>query len=381
MPTLKHLLLLCLMIVILIAPNLAHADEPGATAEPPTPSEPQFTPWDLIERVNDLRVASGLAVLQVHPVLMQVAQIEASGIAAGYGGHWRPNNLSLGQWLLTLGYPLSGDLSMDGYRSENWFTADLSSTSEDVTGWWQVDTEHSDTMFSEFRSDIGAALAVGEDGQVYVVLETALRTTSGKMQSDAYPILTGVPQTQAAYAGMATQAAANGLLPQYSMAVRLSTPQADGKLYHVVQYGQTLWSIAIAYHTTIRDIQALNNLSSSYIREGQKLLVRNSDAQMAPTSSAGGTPRAQDAIPVPSHLAPPTVERPAGHAPSRDRGMNTLSFGYPRRLWRCGGRNRGSRISDGRLVHWQIWKLCIYQPPNPPICGNLGPWSICMSSR
>ncbi len=195
MRTLKHICFIALMIVLGLSQSGVRADEPTPTADAPTPSEPQFTAWDLIERVNDLRVAAGLASLEAHPVLMQVAQIEANGIAAGYGGHWRPDNLTLGQWLLTLGYPLSGDLSMDGYRSENWFSTDLSSTLEDVTGWWQADSEHSDTMFSKDRSDIGAALAVAEDRQVYVVLETALRTASGKMQSDAYPILTGIPET------------------------------------------------------------------------------------------------------------------------------------------------------------------------------------------
>ena len=327
MPPLKQIILASLIVIALLSRGSATADEPAPTEEQPTPSEPQFTAYDLIERVNDLRVAGGLAPLTMHPVLMQVAQIEASGIAGGYGGHWRPNNLSLGQWLITLGYPLSGDLSMDGYRSENWFTADLTSSLQDVTGWWQADPEHSDTMFSEFRSDIGAAMAVAEDGQVYVVLETALRTASGKMQSDAYPILTGIPLTQAAYSGMATQAAANGLGSQYSVPVKLSTAQPDGNMYHVVQYGQTLWSIAIAYHTTIKDIQLLNGLPSTTIREGQKLLVRKGVVQPQPTVNKSSSPGTPEAIPAPSHFAPATVERPGqptrGHRPNN----NALVYG------------------------------------------------------
>ena len=54
---------------------------------------------------------------------MQVAGWEANAIAGGAPGHTRPNGLTLGQWLLSLGYPHSGDLSMDGYRSENWVAA------------------------------------------------------------------------------------------------------------------------------------------------------------------------------------------------------------------------------------------------------------------
>jgi LysM repeat protein len=189
---------------------------------------------------------------------------------------------------------------MDGYRSENWFMADPSTTSEEVTTWWQGDSAHDDAMFSPYRSDIGAALAVGGDGQVYIVLETALQTNSGKMQSDAYPILTGIPLTQMAYSGMATQAAANGLLPQFLSPVKLSTPGPDGNLYHVAQYGQSLWSIAIAYHTTIKDIQLLNNLSDVTIREGQKLLVRRDVTQPAlPANATQGA----EIVPAPSFFA------------------------------------------------------------------------------
>ena len=149
-------------ITILFASCVASLASAASAQEPtPTPSEPRFTASDVINVVNSLRIANGLAPLAVHPVLMQVAQAEASGIAGGYGGHWRPANLTLGQWLLSLGYPLSGDLSMDGYRAENWFMASTSSDLEEVTQFWQADAEHRDTMFSPDRSDIGAAVAVG----------------------------------------------------------------------------------------------------------------------------------------------------------------------------------------------------------------------------
>ena len=329
MPPSIRKILLAIILVMLFSYGLARADESTPEVESsPTPSEPQFTPGEVIEVVNSLRVANGLPALAVHPVLMQVAEIEASGIASGFGGHWRPDNLTLGQWLLTLGYPLSGDLSMDGYRSENWFSASLSSTLEEVTGFWQGDAEHRETMFSPDRSDIGAAMAVAADGQVYVVLETALRTASGKMQSDAYPILTGIPQTQMAYSEMATLAAENGLLPQYSMPVKLSTARPDGNVVHEVQYGQTLWSIAIAYHTTIKEIQALNNLYTDTIRDGQKLLIRKDATQLAPGSKLTETPAPMAVVPAPSLLAfqPPAPEQ-TEEVPERDHSTDALSFG------------------------------------------------------
>ena len=102
---------------------------PKAVAARPLPQETRETGGapptaaEVIEAVNALRIANGLLPLNTHPVLMQVAAWEANAIAGGAPGHTRPNGLTLGQWLLSLGYPLSGDLSMDGYRSENWVAA------------------------------------------------------------------------------------------------------------------------------------------------------------------------------------------------------------------------------------------------------------------
>ena len=90
--------------------------------QPPTPAE-------IIDAINALRRSYGLPTLAVHPVLMALAQRQADGIAAGLTGHWRPYGLTLGQLLIMEGYPLAGDLTQDGYRSENWIVA---STAQDA---------------------------------------------------------------------------------------------------------------------------------------------------------------------------------------------------------------------------------------------------------
>jgi len=67
-----------------------------------------LVPSQIIEAVNILRLSHGIAPLAVHPVLMQVAQQQADGIAAGLEGHWRPKGMTLGQWLISLGYRFQG---------------------------------------------------------------------------------------------------------------------------------------------------------------------------------------------------------------------------------------------------------------------------------
>jgi len=158
----------------------------------------QPTATELIEAVNGLRIAYGLPALNVHSVLIQVAEWEVNAIVNGAGGHTRPNGLTLGQWLISLGYPLSGELSLDGYRSEN-FVLGPDLTVQGAIERWQLDAPHTNTMLSPDRSDIGAAVAFQEDewGQMvyYYVVETALQTSSGQQQYDARAILTSIPQT------------------------------------------------------------------------------------------------------------------------------------------------------------------------------------------
>ena len=247
---------------------------PKGVSARPLPQETQAalpTSAEIIEAVNALRIANGLLPLNTHPVLMQIAQWEANAVAGGAPGHTRPNGLTLGQWLLSLGYPLSGDLSMDGYRSENWVVAQ---TAHEAIDAWLTDVPHMDTMLSPNRSDIGAAVGVGD--QIYLVLETALQTKSGQMQYDAYPILTAI-------AGGGSAGNADSSVPQYIIPVKRSTARPDGNVIHKVQYGQSLWSIAVTYNTTIDQIRAWNNLGeSTEIYDGQILLVQMRATQPPP---------------------------------------------------------------------------------------------------
>jgi LysM repeat protein len=315
-------------IVVLFLLSWLSVGEVFAQDETPTP-EPSIsqppTPSEVIEAINNLRMSHGIAPLGVHSVLMQVGQMEAEGIAGGMGGHWRPNGLTLGQWLISLGYPLSGDLSLDGYRSENWGFAQ---SAEEAVAMWLGDDIHTNTMLAVDRSDIGAGIAYSAGDEAYViVVETALQTKSGQQQSDAVAILTGIPQTQIAYAAMSTQAAENGLLPQGMAPVVLVTAIAGGDVYHEVQYGQTLWSIAIAYGTTIKQLQQLNGLTDTTVQNGQRLLVMQHATQPAPSSAP------QIFIPPTQPVSTPTmISTPASNSTSipliseRDRRNNMFGI-------------------------------------------------------
>lgn len=290
MPIVKKILLLLSIFAILVPWQIAYAQDGTSNSQTPPTAE------ELIRAVNALRLANGLRALTTNPKLMQVAQIEVEGIAAGNNGHWRPNNLSLGQWLMSLGYPLSGDIDLDGYRSENWIGGPNMTVQQAISA-WGGDDPHTNTMLSPWRSDIGAgvATAVDEWGQtiVYYVLETALRTRDGQMQPEAYPTLTAVARDQLLVYGDPTQAALALGVSQFVIPVTCATARPDGDVIHEVKNGQSLWAIAIEYGVKIDQIRTLNNLPAADIYVGQKLLVQKHATQPAtPTTRATPTARA-----------------------------------------------------------------------------------------
>jgi LysM repeat protein len=307
MKTRFHCLIIGFILILLTLPSVHVLAGPRDLPFQEVTSTPELiapSPANIINAVNNLRLQYGLDPLLTNDILMQVAAEQANALAASEGtiGHERLCGMTLGQQLLSMGFPLWGDLSMDGYRSENW---GIAMTTEDAINMWLGDDLHMNTMLSPNRSDIGAAVAVSN--QIYIVLETALSTPSRKHQGTAYEILTAVPVTQAACMGLRTPGAAYDM-SQYSIPVALSTARPDGDVVHEVKYGQTLWSIAIEYKTTIQQIKRLNNLSDDTVIPGWKLLVKKGATQPVPvTATFVLETQNQTATPVPTWTIVPTA--------------------------------------------------------------------------
>ena len=230
----------------------------GVSAHP-APIPPMASAFDLIAAVNDLRASYGLPPYNVSSILMSTAQGQADFMAAtGTVTHSGPGGISLTQRLLNAGYPMEG-----GFRAEN-----ILSTSSDASGhaivnssYW-ADADHQNTMLSPNLTEIGAGVA-DRGGTGYYVIDCARSTSNGVFSGGSTPAtVNGTPVTKGP--------------SQILSAVVLSTPREDGAVYHDVQYGQSLWSIAIAYGTKIEEIKRLNNLASNDIYLGQKLLIKNS---------------------------------------------------------------------------------------------------------
>jgi len=282
------------------------------------------SPSQLIDAVNNLRIANGLAPLAVHSALMQSAQSQADYMAAtGQVTHARPSG-TYTQQLLALGFPLAGDLSQGGFRSENILNTNGPLVWNGVPPAWQ-DAQHMNTMLSGNFTHIGAGISQSGESYYYAV-DTAAATGSGQQQESAATVLTSVPGGASASSGVS----------QFMVPVTLSTPRPDGNVYHKVQYGQSLWSIAIAYGTTIKNIQALNNLGEqSTVYQGEELLVVTGATQAAaPSLEATVTPQvtatfAPTSTSIPTSLpeqvtVTPTVEVVEESSPPRPASSRAL---------------------------------------------------------
>ena len=222
---------------------------------------------DLISEVNALRMAHGLAPYNISPILMGTAQAQANYMAAiGQVTHSGPGGVQVTQRLLNAGYPLAGDLSLGGFRSEN-VTGGSNKTASQAVLEWQGDGLHLNTMLSQVLTEIGAGVAkVGST--YYMVIDCALPTGNG------------VPQV---YTPGNNNPVISTIVPSdIIVPIFASTPDENGLVYHEVQYGQTLWAIAIEYGVTIDKIRELNDLGEGIdIYQGNRLLIRK-DALLVP---------------------------------------------------------------------------------------------------
>ena len=267
-----------------------------SSARAATDKIPALAGWayELIEAVNKLRVSYGLPAYAISAVLIMTAQNQADYMAAtGIVSHTGAGGTSVTDRLLAAGYPLAGDLSLGGFRSENITAGNESLSAQAAVNQWAGDSVHLNTMISPSLSEIGARVSVN-GGKVYYVIDSALPTLGNTPQA-AVTSLAG---------GSAVPEAGIGVM----IPVEISTPNADGDLIHEVRAGQTLWQIAISYNTKIDEIKRLNNLLDNNIYPGTKLLIRKG---VIPTSVLPTETSAFVATLSPTVFARPTAMPPA----------------------------------------------------------------------
>ncbi|HLA87912.1 MAG TPA: LysM peptidoglycan-binding domain-containing protein, partial [Anaerolineales bacterium] len=197
---------------------------------------------------------------QVNSILMSNAQSHADYIAStGIVSQFDANGLRPYQRAIEAGYSVAGNLSMGGFFGENVHSGANLSPAGAVT-FWKGDLSRLNIMLSTDFKDIGAGMAIA-NGVTYYVMDAG--------SESGIPAATSTPTFSSSEFIISTAGAAG----TQAVVVLISTPFENGEIYHVVQKNEGLWSIAIAYDTTIEDLKRLNGLVTDEIFEGQTLLV------------------------------------------------------------------------------------------------------------
>jgi LysM repeat protein len=256
-------------LVLIFASLLDPARAAPARAES-LPKPRLATAYELIDAVNRYRGQNGLAAYAINSILMGTAQNQAEFMAStGTVTHTGPGGISFPDRLRAAGYNFV-------FRSEN-----IISSSPNTSGWDLVtspgwaDSLHQHTMLSPDLCEVGAGVSVSGALAYYVLDASCPSGSSGTGGFTPVPGATSV----GGGGGVATLAI---VIP--------NTSKPDGSVSHLVRPGETLWSIAIAYQTTIAELKVINNLTSDDIYPGDTLQIFLPKATQTPAPTSTGTP-------------------------------------------------------------------------------------------
>ncbi|HEX9858819.1 MAG TPA: CAP domain-containing protein, partial [Paracoccaceae bacterium] len=235
----------------------------------------------LIAEVNALRAQYGLAPYNSDPILMSVAQAQNDWrLSAGVTTHDGPDGSRPRDRAIAAGY--GGGRTV--FISENIVDGSGLSPAEAVE-WWTGDDPHLNTMIGENYRDVGAG--VGTAGGV-----------------TRYTLMVGYVAGAQSAGSAATPGAGEAAAPPAGLGFVLSTPNPDGSIIHIVEEGETLWTIAALYEVDLETLRELNNLPQNpLLSVGDQVVVQPAFTP-TPTVSPTGTP-APTATSTPSPTASP----------------------------------------------------------------------------
>jgi LysM repeat protein len=264
------------------------------------------TAYELLDAVNALRINNGLTPYNVNAILMGTAQNQAEyNLSIGQVTHISADGSRPFQRALQAGYPVAGDLSQNGFFSENIVYGEL--TAEGAVEDWMGDYAHQNTMLSNIYQDAGAGVAYS-GYNYYYVLDAGLSTG-------------GTPENftpQPSYGSPVTSSITN-------------TPNPDGSIDYMVQPGDVLGAIAEVYKVSLEELRSFNNLTNDFIYPKQVLIIRGTytpTATATPTKTPTITPWPTSTITYTPSPIPPTPIPTSGLQITAARGTVLAIIGF-----------------------------------------------------
>jgi len=220
----------------------------------PKPADAQAgTPFQVLAEINGLRAANGMAQLSENQHLNIAAQNHADWIAAtGQGGHTGAGGSSAADRAIAVGYGGGSTVRV----TENWARGAGLTPHGVVYTFWAPSSAHINNMLTTWHNEFGAGVAIDASGMTIYVVKFGHVVGSARPRPTSPP--TGPTGTPAPRVQPMTTA----------------TPNPDGSLIHVVQFGHTLWRISEAYEISMVKLLEQNFLTEdSAIFPDQELVI------------------------------------------------------------------------------------------------------------
>jgi len=234
----------------------------------------------VINTINQLRAQNGLAALQSHPALMQIAQQHSQYQASlGTWTHVSADGSRPKDRAIAAGFGNGAE----PFISENVAYGQNASVMEIINGPWN-DPDHHHTMYNPNAKYIGAGVSYSGDLVFYTV-------DTGYWIGDPAP----TPENPAISITPSTSQEPS------AVPVLVSTPMSDGSVKHIIAGGQSLWTIAAVYNISLEDLREMNGLEPDVIMNlGDEVIIQ-------PSYTPTNTPIGQ---------ASPTLPPRYSHTPS-----------------------------------------------------------------
>ncbi len=250
--------------------------------------------FEVLAEINGLRVANGMAPLAENQYLNLAAQNHAIWIAATLqGGHTGEGGSSPADRALAVGYGGGAAVRV----TENWARGPGLTASSCVYDMWVPSSAHINNMLTTWHNEFGAGVALDGQGMTVYVVKFGHVVGSAPLQPPSVPSgPTGTPAP---------------LIQPVSTA----QPNPDGSVVHVVQFGQTLWTIAEAYEISMVKLLEQNYLTEeSAIFPEQKLLIMPANAEIEEEA----TEESEDVTPTSTEAPTATLTRTPTRTPQNN---------------------------------------------------------------
>jgi len=234
---------------------------------------------EIINVINQYRIENGLAGLQVNSSLMAAAQRHSDYMAtSGLITHSEPDGSTGKTRAQAEGYGTGYIILISEIIYGGW-----DQSAQDAIEWWIASTNHNPWILHYQYLEIGAGAATNGTSNYY----TALLATVTEWEDPNNPPTT-TEETPESSETPSTEEPTEEPTP-YPTAVPIvtATPNPDGSVIHIVQQGQYLSSIAIAYGVsleTLYDLNGLNQYSILYVGD-QIIVVPTDNPEPTPTNT------------------------------------------------------------------------------------------------